>query len=69
MEYNGKSRSATVKIVATTGWLAKYSGQSCTATFYEGGIKPQIDTEQLRPPLPRWQSVKSEDIEEAPAHE
>lgn len=64
MEYSGKSRSALVKIIAKEGWLARYNGQYCNAIFYEGNLKPQIDTEQLAPPFPRWQSVDLKDIEQ-----
>src|SRR6185436_15509044 len=50
MEYHGRSYKVRVRIIATVGWLAKYNGQECDATFYENGPQPQIDTEQLTPP-------------------
>jgi len=63
MEYYGKSERCRVRVIATTGWLAKYNGQECDATFYDEGVNPQIDTEQLKPPLPRWQSTVPENLE------
>lgn len=58
----GKATAARVRIVAKDGWLHKYLGQECDAIFYEYAM-PQIDTEQLNPPLPRWQSAKASDLE------
>ena len=59
----GRTRLVRVMIIATTGWLAKYNGQICNAIFYEKA-RPQIDTEQLKPPLPKWQSARLEDLKE-----
>ena len=63
MEYSGKTERCKVRIIAPGGWLADYNGQVCDAIFYEGDINPQIDTEQLKPPIPRWQSAKARDLE------
>ena len=63
MEYVGPYRSVRVRIVATTGWLAKYAGQECDATFYGEGTHPHIDTQQLNPPMSRWQTANAEDLE------
>lgn len=57
MNYTGNSRKARVRIVAATGHWKDYNGQECDATIYEADVQPQLDTEQLKPPLPRWQSV------------
>lgn len=57
-----KSSLYRVRIIATTSWLKDYAGQECDAIFYEEGISPMIDTEQLRPPLPRWQSCSAYDL-------
>ena len=65
MEYYGKTWNRRVRIIATSGWLKEYSGQTCDATFYDGAM-PHIDTEQLTPPMPRWQSAKSADLEVIP---
>ncbi len=64
MDYNGNSRTARVRIVATTGWLARYQGQTCDAIIYDPGVNPQLNTEQLKPPLPKWQSARLSDIAE-----
>lgn len=66
MEYYGKIENARVRIVATSGWLARYAGQECNAIIYAGTTKPQIDTEQLNPPLPKWQSAAATDLEILP---
>jgi hypothetical protein len=62
MEYAGTSQRLRVRVVAKAGWLAKYEGQECDAIFYSGAM-PQIDTEQLKPPMPRWQSASAADLE------
>lgn len=66
-DFVGKSKKCRVEIVAVKGWLARYIGQQCDAIFYESddgqSVMPHIDTEQLRPPLPRWQSANPEDLE------
>jgi hypothetical protein len=64
VEYEGKSRRARVRIIAESGWLAGYNGQECNAILYDSGPRPQIDTEQLKPPLPSWQSANWADIQE-----
>lgn len=64
-EYIGISRDARVRIVGNNSrWLQPYLGQECDAIFYEGGIKPQINSEQLNPPVIRYQSVFAEDLQE-----
>lgn len=63
MNYTGKSHNVRVRIIATSGQWANYFGQECDATLYEEGIDPQIDTEQLTPPLPRWQSINAKHID------
>ncbi len=63
MQFDGKSRDVRVRIIATQGWLAKYNGQECDATLYDGGPNPHINTEQLTPPIPRWQTAAPEEIE------
>ncbi len=64
MEYNGTVRHVRVRIMhgAAKCWAA-YAGQKCDAILYEGGINPQINSEQLTPPLPKWQTIPLEDIE------
>lgn len=57
-EYYGKSYNYQVKILPNTHCVWKdYIGQICDATYYEGDISPQINTEQLKPSLPKWQSI------------
>jgi hypothetical protein len=63
METADKPMLVRVKIVAETGWLASYNGQHCDALIYQTH-DPQIDTEQLTPPMPRYQTVRRRDIEE-----
>jgi hypothetical protein len=65
MEYYGKSKTVTVRIIASKGWLKEYSGQTCKAILYDD-CSPQIDTEQLSPPLPKWQSCDLSDLEVLP---
>ena len=62
-EYAGPFNRCRVRICATRGWLAEYNGQTCDAIFYAPGVNPQIDTERLHPPLPKWQSVHREELE------
>ncbi len=65
MEYYGESRVARVRITdRATGTWANYRGQECEAIFYGEAAMPQINSEQLSPPLPKWQSVKRDWIEE-----
>ncbi len=65
MEYFGKSESRRVRIKSAprTKFLERYVGQECDATFYEKGMNAHINSEQLRPPLPKWQSAFPEDLE------
>lgn len=63
MEYNGKSERVRVRILPGSHPWREYAGQECNAILYEPGTNPQIDTEQLKPPWPRWQSIKREFIE------
>ena len=64
MEYTGKSRIVKTRVIAKDVWLAKYFGQTCDAIMYDGDVNPQINTEQLNPPLPKWQSCKLNNLEE-----
>jgi len=67
MEYSGKSYNVRVMIVATNGPWAKYNGQMCDAIFYEEGMNAHINTEQLKPPCPKWQQAKPSDLEQIKA--
>lgn len=64
MQYSGKSHNVRVRIMhgASKIW-ANYGGQKCDAILYEGGINPQINSEQLTPPLPKWQTISIDDVE------
>ena len=62
MEVNCQAWHERVRIIATDGWLAEYNGQECDAIFYDG-LSPHIDTEQLTPPKPRYQTAKASDLE------
>lgn len=63
--YSGKSTRARVRLAVpldhkwSQHWK-KYNGQECDAILYEGDVSPQIDSEQLNPTMPRWQSVPKE---------
>ena len=59
MDWNGKSETRTVRINdKAEGFWRKYIGQSCEATLYgPDGPNPQLNTEQLNPPLPKYQSL------------
>ena len=59
MEYNGSYKGVRVMIANATNcsWLSNYVGQECDAIFYDKNTKPQINSEQLSPPIPKWQSV------------
>jgi len=69
MEYCGFSEERRVRIIATSGWLARFNGQECDAVLYGDAAMPQLNTEQLTPPLPKWQSCKASDIEVLPKAE
>ncbi len=64
MQYSGSSRNVRVRIMhgAAKCW-AKYGGQECDATLYDPPVNPQINSEQLNPPMPKWQTIPLEDIE------
>ncbi len=63
MEYSGKREEAKVRIKqGAPGFLAKYVGQECDAILYDDG-HAQIDTEQLKPPIPKWQSAQQKYLE------
>ncbi len=64
MDTNLRSRNARIKIITKDGWLAEYNGQECDAIIYDGWVNPQLNTEQLNPPLPKYQSCKLDCIEE-----
>ena len=66
MQYDGPTRHVRVRIVATTGPWAEYNGQECDALFYRPDMSAQINSEQLKPPLPKWQSAKLTDLQELP---
>lgn len=65
--FSGKSTRKRVRIVSSTGPWKEYHGQECDAIFYEAddgsSVNPHIDTEQLSPPLPKWQQAKKTDLE------
>lgn len=61
-EYFGKSKQVRVRIKPTGTW-AEYAGQECDAIIYDGGVNPHLNTEQLNPPLRKWQQAKISDIE------
>ena len=63
MEYDGPISKRRVRLVATTGTWAKYEGQECDATFYGPGMNVHLNSEQLVPPLPKYQSAKPEEVE------
>lgn len=63
MEYSGGVEQRKVLIVARAGHWAQYFGQTCDALLYDGDVMPQLNTEQLTPPLPKWQSIKRSEIE------
>ncbi len=67
MTYEGKSERVRVRIVACASarYLERYFGQYCDAIFYDDG-HAQIDTEQLHPPIPKWQSCKQTDLAVVP---
>lgn len=62
-EYVGHSQYVKVRIVSSTLWGGKYLGQECEGIIYREGVRPQINTEQLTPPFPKWQSCDLSDIE------
>ena len=62
--YMGSSRHVRVEIIATSGPWIQYRGQQCDAIIYDPPVSPQINTEQLSPPFPKWQMAKPEDIKE-----
>jgi hypothetical protein len=59
------SREVRIRIKSGARGWKEYSGQECDATIYEGdgAPNPQINTEQLTPPLPKWQSISLDSIE------
>lgn len=64
MQYSGKTRNVRVRIThGAQHFWSRYAGQECDATLYEGGINPQLNTEQLNPPLPKWQTIDIQDVE------
>lgn len=64
MEYSGKSENVRARIKPTAKyWGARYPNQECDAIIYAPDVNPQLNTEQLNPPLPKWQSLPLEDIE------
>ncbi len=64
MYYEGKTTEARVRINSLAkGWLRNYIGQECDALIYDEGVTPQINTEQLKPPLPKWQSAELKELD------
>jgi hypothetical protein len=63
MDYNGPSKSARVKIKPGVKFWEKYAGQSCDATLYPELGSLHINSEQLKPPLPKWQSLRIDEVE------
>ena len=61
-DYNGPSQHVRVRIRDTGGWK-EYAGQECDAILYREDMNAHINTEQLKPPLPKWQQAKRSDIE------
>jgi hypothetical protein len=60
MDYSGTSRYVRVRINAEAeGHWKEYVGQECDAIIYEDGISPHVNSEQLNPPLPKYQSIKA----------
>ena len=62
-DYTGKSTYARIRILPTSKHWKAYAGQECDAILYEGNVMPQINSEQLNPPLPKWQSLPLNDLE------
>jgi hypothetical protein len=57
-------KEVRVRIIATTGVWAQYKGQQCDAVLYdEPGVLPQINSEQLDPPIPAMQSIDPAKVE------
>jgi hypothetical protein len=63
-DYNGPSRNCRVKIIAVTGPWGLYNGQDCDAIIYRPDMLVHINSEQLNPSLPKWQSISPEQITE-----
>ena len=61
MMYYGKATNVRIVIIAERGWLKRYRGQECDATVYDDG-HCQLNTEQLKPPLPKWQSCTINEV-------
>ena len=65
MQYDGPSRNVRVRIredIPIKEWLSRYAGQECDATFYGPGMSAHINTEQIDPPITKWQSAKESDL-------
>lgn len=66
MDYNGPVKKVRVRIAEGAGfWLRKYVGQECDAILYgepPGADDVQVDSEQLSPPLPKWQHARLSDL-------
>lgn len=62
-EYEGKIRHARVKIKKTSRHWSRYADQECDAIIYDPPVMPQINSEQLKPPVPKWQSIPLSDVD------
>jgi len=63
-EYLGTSRRVRVRIKpGHPGFLNGYAGQECDAILYDEPVNPQIDSEQLDPPIPKWQTALKDYVE------
>lgn len=63
-DYKGLSCKARVRVKsAVEHWLDPYVGQECDAIIYPQLASAMLDTEQLNPPLPKYQTVGLECVE------